>query len=383
MKILQNITMKNKIFKILTILCLSFFISDYAAAATSCSWTKSATNRTQTQVGDEIVVSEREECPTGTTLGGGCSGTTPAGSMCCCVKAASTSASAPRFKLPDYNFQIDLPGLSKLSTVDCTDTCEIPWISQYIVAVYNYGLTVVGIIAVLVLMAAGLLWIVSAGDSEKINKAKQLIVGSITGILLMISMNLFLAFINPDLVKMKSITLDKINEKLDSLATSKNNSTIESYKNAGCATDEELKNGVDVYATGYYKPAYKPEDPNFLCVVAMQCSCPNGQDTTKNCDHLYGKSFPNYRPCKSFDSKTAYRNMTASGSEPKIGDIAGPNNCSNLPKGSSVCFKGQTYKITDAGGGIKGKRIDIWSGNNLDKAYAETGVGKLTIGACK
>jgi 3D (Asp-Asp-Asp) domain-containing protein len=305
--------------------------------------------------------------------------------ICCCKDGtiSKVTTTNPKFKLPDYIFQIPIGTLSKLNTVDCSEgTCKIPFISQYISAIYDYGLAVAGVFGVLMLMAAGLLWIVSGGDSGKITKAKQLIFGSVTGLLLLVGLNLFLSYINPDLIKNKSIELANI-ERIDilsKLADSRNGGNADSFKNSGCATDAELAAGVDFYATGYFKPPYTG-DANFFCVIAMQCSCPNGTDNTKVCD-IYKKTYPNYHPCKDFTSSTPYCNMTSSGSIPQLGDIAGPD-CSNLKAGTYVCFKGKTYKITDRGGGIKGKRIDIWSGSDLNKAYANTGVGKLTIGACK
>lgn len=302
------------------------------------------------------------------------------------ANAAKMTGTEPKIKLPDYVFQIPIGSLSKLTTVDCSDgSCEIPFIAQYISAVYDYGLYIAGVLGVLMLMAAGLLWIVSGGDSGKITKAKQMIFGSVTGLLLLVGLNLFLVFINPDLIKNKSIVLESIERKeIEALSEARSGSTASSFVNSGCATDEQLKNGVDFFSTGYFKPDYNISDPNFFCIVHMQCSCPNNNalDKSTACA-IYKKAYPNgYYPCKSFDSSTPYCNMTSSGSAPQIGDIAGPGHCSNLSKGDYVCFKGKTYKITDTGGAIQGKRIDIWSGNSISAAYANTGVGKLTKGRC-
>jgi hypothetical protein len=119
---------------------------------------------------------------------------------------SDVNANGPKFVIPD--FQVKIPGLDKLSEVKCENgECKIYWIAEYTAAVYSYGLTVVGIIAVLFLMAAGLLWIVSGGDSNKIAQAKKMILGSVTGLLLMVALNMVLTFINPELVKPKAITL--------------------------------------------------------------------------------------------------------------------------------------------------------------------------------
>ena len=378
--------MKNKIIKILIIICLSFFIRNDVLAAT-CSWVKSKGVVTGGLTG--AVWSCPDSNTTESKSNSECSGDQPSMDyMCCCSKPAvvTVAASEPKFKLPDYVFQIPIGKLVKLTTVDCSGgTCQIPFISQYVTAVYTYGLSVAGILGVLVLMAAGLLWLVSGGDSGKITTAKNLIVGSVTGLLLLVGLSLFLNFINPDLIKTKSIELESIDRKeLEALAEARTGATSNSFANSGCATNEQLKNGVDFFSTGYFKPDYNISDPNFLCIVHMQCSCPNNNaiDTTKTCD-IYKKAYPNgYHPCKTFSSTTPYCNQTSSGSIPQIGDIAGPI-CPNLPAGTLVCYKGKTYKITDTGGAIKGKRIDIWSGNSIKAAYANTGTGKLTIGACK
>lgn len=305
---------------------------------------------------------------------------------CCSTPQTPTVQTLPKFSIPEL--QINIPTL-KLTAPECSVNndgsyhCEIPWLGQYIVAIYNYGLSIAGILAAIVLMAGGLLWLVSGGDASKVSQAKELIVGSITGVVILAASYIILTQINPDLVKFKAISIGTIKGEQIALAAGRYSTKADDYKNAPCATEDELQKGIEFFATGYYKPAWEDSD-TFRCVIAMQCSCPLGTDTTKNCDQLYGSTFPGYHPCKSFSKNTPYCNMTASGGEPKDGDIAGPNNCrASLPYGTQVCFRGQTYTITDTGGGIKGKRIDVWSGANLDKALSVTGTGILTKGPCK
>jgi len=200
--------MKHRVLKVIIILLFAFSISGAALAEDVCYWVK-----------PEILKDKEGNtpyCPAGSgqasNIGKTCTGKPAPDQMCCC-KTVVTGPATPKFKLPDYTFQIPIGSLSTLTTVDCTNgSCSIPFISQYILAIYNYGLTAASVIAVLILMAAGLLWIVSGGDSGKITKAKQMIFGSVTGLLLLVSLNLFLTFINPDLVKMKNINIDVIRE---------------------------------------------------------------------------------------------------------------------------------------------------------------------------
>ena len=372
--------MKLKQLILLPLLIFVFLLSfsNKVEAADACTWTKQ-----EVQTIQSYPPTIKAVCPQPATPCKTCTGTAPTEHLCC-TNPADKPLNEAKFKLPDYQFQIPIGNLSSLKMVDCSSgTCEVPFIAQYISAAYTYGLSIAAILAVLIIMAAGLLWMVSGGDSGKKGQAKKMILGSILGLALVVGLSLFLSFINPNLIITKNISLDNISriDLLTGLSKSRNNSTEEKFKNATCATDEELKKGVEFYATGYYKPAYNKSDPDFFCIIAMQCSCPNGRNLSKTCD-IYKKTYPNYRPCNEFDANTPYCNMTSSGTTPEIGDIAGPP-CPNLPKGTLVCYKGKTYKITDRGGGIKGKRIDIWRGSDLKAAYANTGTGILKKGACK
>lgn len=124
----------------------------------------------------------------------------------------AVATTGPKFKLPDYVFQIPIDTLTHLQIVDCSngDMCNIPFLAQYIAAVYKYGLSIAGILGVLMLMAAGLLWIVSGGDSGKINTAKKMIFGSITGLILLVGLVAFLSFINPKLAVTKILSIPSI-----------------------------------------------------------------------------------------------------------------------------------------------------------------------------
>ena len=378
----------------IAVCCCDKSASGQIANNNICSWEKQSSYYDQTS--RKTVTTQ---CSSGKSIYGddNCSGKKPTYpttngvaqiGICCCQNGTiNKNAASAKFNLPDYVFQIPIGSLSKLTAIDCSNSskCEIPWIAQYISAVYNYGLSIGGIIAVLILMAAGLLWIVSGGDSNKINQAKKMIIGSVTGLILFIGMYVFLGFINPDLNNLKSISLDSIERKdLEIQADDKLGGTAEEFKNKSCATESELSSGIEFYATGYYKAPYSDNQTNYyLCNVAMQGTCPNGINTSGRCVEngkpIFPK-YPNYQPCNKF-SKDQYSKYF-SGPNLIVGQtIAGPK-CSNLPKNTKVCFSGKTYTITDSGGGIRGRRIDILS-SSVAQTHANTGKGTLTKGACK
>jgi len=87
-----------------------------------------------------------------------------------------------------------------------TGKMESNLLALYIIDIFNYALAAAGILATVVLMAAGVLWLTSGGDSSKIGKAKELIGGSVTGMLLLACSWIILNTINPNLTKLQSIS---------------------------------------------------------------------------------------------------------------------------------------------------------------------------------
>lgn len=123
----------------------------------------------------------------------------------------------------DYTPQINLPvsgsGLDQATTKvgsydSASGVMSSDLLARYIKALYDYGMIICGILAAIVLMGGGVLWLTSAGDSSKISQAKELITGSLVGTVILFSSWIILNTINPDLLKMKVITtqiIKKIN----------------------------------------------------------------------------------------------------------------------------------------------------------------------------
>ena len=80
-------------------------------------------------------------------------------------------------------------------------------LARYINAFYQWGLSIVAVIAVVMLMAGGITWLTSAGDSGMITKAKTMIAGSLTGMTLLIGSWLLLNTINPDLTSLPALEM--------------------------------------------------------------------------------------------------------------------------------------------------------------------------------
>jgi len=60
----------------------------------------------------------------------------------------------------------------------------IPFISVYLAAAYKLGVGVAAVLAVIIIMVGGFIWIAAAGDSGKIGQAKSMISNAIIGLIL-------------------------------------------------------------------------------------------------------------------------------------------------------------------------------------------------------
>ncbi len=78
-------------------------------------------------------------------------------------------------------------------------------IGVYITSIYKYGISVVGILATIVIMIGGLIWITSMGNASRVSNAKDWIGAALTGLALAMFSYTLLFIINPDLVELKPL----------------------------------------------------------------------------------------------------------------------------------------------------------------------------------
>lgn len=139
------------------------------------------------------------------------------GEKVCSISSSDTIPSAQKsgakWKNPTDNLQIKIPGLS-FSSVNCAsgEICQVPWIGEYINAIYRYAIGIVGIVSAAIIMWGGFQWIIAAGNPQKITEARTWIVSAILGLFLAMSSWLILHQINPDLVKIGIINITPVDE---------------------------------------------------------------------------------------------------------------------------------------------------------------------------
>lgn len=335
---------------------------------------------------------------------------------------APASAAEPAFTEIKPRLQINIPGLAPFtSAFQSGGYVTLPYLPEYISAVYNYLVGIAGIFATIMIMYGGMKWIFAAGDSSKITAAKDTIVHAVIGLVLALGSYVILYAINPATVSFKSLELLAIERKgiegeHGGGELRAGGGEAQQYRLQSC--DGLAANGAEFKAffTTYFKPAYadasgysaayilsNKNDPSsgneadtttnsaFFCAVAMECSCPQGRDETKRC-YSGGKwardgERHGWAPCKAFGSSVEYCEHAAGGSLVPGETVAGDKDCFSHFTGQCelVIDNERTVKITDTGSGIRGNRFDLWVGTNNNDVGIESGVHSVRIvpGTCR
>lgn len=97
---------------------------------------------------------------------------------------------------------VDIPGMPR--SIDGSS------IGEYVKVVYNYAIGSVGILSTVVMTFGGILWITSAGNTSRVEKAKATIAASLTGLILALSSYTLLHIVNPDLLNFKPLDVRPI-----------------------------------------------------------------------------------------------------------------------------------------------------------------------------
>jgi hypothetical protein len=117
-------------------------------------------------------------------------------------------ATPPKLEIPIPT----LPSLSNFASVTPQGEAPnrfllIPWISQYIAAIYKYAIGIVGILAGLMIVFAGLIWLTAGGSAERVGTAKKMIGDALVGLVIALTSYLILYAINPSLTSFDSLKI--------------------------------------------------------------------------------------------------------------------------------------------------------------------------------
>jgi len=124
-------------------------------------------------------------------------------------QAADPATFKPQVEIPGTRDEFGAPDIKTGGYAIPGSTASI---AKYVRLIYKYAIGIVGILAAVVLMVGGAMWIVAGGSSTMIGEAKSWIGASLTGLLLALMSYLILATVNPALVDLKTTEIKKVNK---------------------------------------------------------------------------------------------------------------------------------------------------------------------------
>jgi len=114
-----------------------------------------------------------------------------------------------RIRIPGLTFsEADEIGIEQ--DTDGRTFLYFPFLGEYIAAVYQYGVIVASVLAILMVLFGGIQWIISGGEQERITSAKKHITGALVGLLIAVTSYVFLNTLNPELVNFRNLRVFKV-----------------------------------------------------------------------------------------------------------------------------------------------------------------------------
>ena len=120
-----------------------------------------------------------------------------------CFKEGEGQCSAPFGKCYHPHEPIDLQ-------IHLGSTGQVTDMAEYISLAYRYVLSIGSILAVVVIIASGIIYLTAGGNPSRIGQAKEYIGGAVVGVILLFTSYLILNTLNPDLVRLKMPNISMI-----------------------------------------------------------------------------------------------------------------------------------------------------------------------------
>jgi hypothetical protein len=163
----------------------------------------------------------------------------------------------PVLSVPIPDLRFSTLGVTNVNTSE--ELRGIPWIAEYVSAVYKFGIAIATLIAGVMLMLGGFMYLTAGGDAGRVSKAKQRITDALIGLGLVMGAYLILFTISEDFVtvralRVKTVMTKDFNEMLvtygfknpDLEATTANESAAAQNTYAGSAAPVAAQSGEDV-----------------------------------------------------------------------------------------------------------------------------------------
>ncbi|MFA5076181.1 MAG: pilin [Patescibacteria group bacterium] len=111
---------------------------------------------------------------------------------------------------PTINLAVPFGGLKPNTTIG---------IAQYIGAIYRFGISAASVLAIVMIIIGGFIWLTSAGNPTRVTQAKGYIGGALVGLVLALSSYSILRTINPALTEFRPLHILYVGEAPLAIAT--------------------------------------------------------------------------------------------------------------------------------------------------------------------
>ncbi|MFA5175541.1 MAG: pilin [Patescibacteria group bacterium] len=106
-----------------------------------------------------------------------------------------------------FSPQISFPGFMN---VGVSKNISGTTLAEFIIAFYKWSIGIIAFLAVIMIMIAGFRWMTAAGSAPQITQAKDQINSALIGLILAIGAYSLLSFLNPALVRFKSLEIENV-----------------------------------------------------------------------------------------------------------------------------------------------------------------------------
>jgi len=114
--------------------------------------------------------------------------------------------------IPDLKFS-DILTSDKPLPGATSSPINVPWLAEYITAVYKYGVAIAGVLAAVMMMIGGMQYLTAGGDSGRVSKGKEKIADAVLGLFLVLATYMILYVINPEMVNLRGFTMSKVEKE--------------------------------------------------------------------------------------------------------------------------------------------------------------------------
>jgi hypothetical protein len=121
---------------------------------------------------------------------------------------APSGTVAPLLSIPIPNLQFSTVVVQ--NSTGGQQTLDVPWLAQYISAVYQYAVAVAVVLAIVMMMVGGFQYLTSGGDKARVDAGKKRILDAVIGMLLCFGAYIVLVVINPSLVTFSTLQVQQV-----------------------------------------------------------------------------------------------------------------------------------------------------------------------------